>query len=253
MSGLSALSDAPFLLLAGIVLFAGLVHGTLGLGFPMVATPLLALSTDVRSAILITLLPTVAVNLLSIWRGGNWSQSIARHWPLAVWVAFGGVLGSLLILRVNPEPFRLLLAAMILFYLWIQRHRDHPLGLVLGRIRLSYALFGLLAGFLAGTVNVMVPVLIVFALEIGLVANAMVQVFNLCFLTGKATQIAIFATDGILNGTMVAATLPLALVAVLALLVGMRIRDHIPADRFRRWLKALLGAMAGVLIVQTFL
>ena len=42
---------------AAIMLLAGLIHGTLGLGFPLVATPLLALFTDVRTAILITLLP----------------------------------------------------------------------------------------------------------------------------------------------------------------------------------------------------
>ena len=48
------------------MLFAGLVHGTLGLGFPMVATPMLATMMDVRSAILVTLLPTMAVNIASI-------------------------------------------------------------------------------------------------------------------------------------------------------------------------------------------
>jgi len=49
----------------GVMLFAGLVHGTLGLGFPMVATPILATMMDVRSAILVTLLPTMAVNIAS--------------------------------------------------------------------------------------------------------------------------------------------------------------------------------------------
>ena len=51
------------LLIFCTVFFAGLVHGTLGLGFPMVATPLLVLQTDVLSAILIVLLPTLTVNL----------------------------------------------------------------------------------------------------------------------------------------------------------------------------------------------
>ena len=44
--------DTPVLLaVVCVILFAGLVHGTLGLGFPMVATPLLATMMDVRSAI----------------------------------------------------------------------------------------------------------------------------------------------------------------------------------------------------------
>lgn len=59
--------DWPVLLaITAALLFAGLIHGTLGLGFPMVATPILATMMDVRSAILITLLPTMAVNIASI-------------------------------------------------------------------------------------------------------------------------------------------------------------------------------------------
>jgi len=63
-------------LFAGILVFAGLVHGTLGMGFPVVATPLLSLVVDVRTAILLTLLPTVAVNVGSILRGGAFGESI---------------------------------------------------------------------------------------------------------------------------------------------------------------------------------
>ena len=58
----------PWLLaaLALVMVFAGLVHGTLGLGFPVVSTPIIAAMLDVRTAILLTLLPTVAVNVASI-------------------------------------------------------------------------------------------------------------------------------------------------------------------------------------------
>jgi uncharacterized membrane protein YfcA len=70
-----------------VMLVAGLVHGTLGMGFQVVATPMLALFADLRSAILITLLPTDTVNLLSIARGGNWFESLGRFWPLAVRLA----------------------------------------------------------------------------------------------------------------------------------------------------------------------
>jgi hypothetical protein len=85
-----------------IILFAGLVHGTLGLGFPLMATPLLALFVDVRSAILITLLPTVAVNVASILHGGQWRDSIGRYWPLAVYALIGSVVGTSFIVVSDP-------------------------------------------------------------------------------------------------------------------------------------------------------
>ena len=78
---------------AAILFVAGLVHGTLGLGFPLIATPLLARFMDVRSAILITLLPTATVNIASILRGGHWEESIGQFWPLGLYSMLGGAIG----------------------------------------------------------------------------------------------------------------------------------------------------------------
>jgi hypothetical protein len=40
-----------------IFFFAAFIHGSIGFGFPMVATPLLALITDIQTAIILTLIP----------------------------------------------------------------------------------------------------------------------------------------------------------------------------------------------------
>ena len=50
------------------------------LDFP-VSTPLIALLVDVRSAILLTLLPTVAVNIASIVGGKGYGESLKRFGP----------------------------------------------------------------------------------------------------------------------------------------------------------------------------
>ena len=80
---------------------------TLGIGFPMVATPLIALVTDVKTAILLTLVPTLIVNVLSIARGGRWSESLGLHWPLAVYTLIGSILGARLLIVADPEPLTL--------------------------------------------------------------------------------------------------------------------------------------------------
>ena len=59
--------------------------------------------------------------------------------------------------------------------------------------------FGLAAGIAAGSTNVMVPILIIYALELGLGATAMVQVFNMCFLAGKVAQMVMFAAAGLIG------------------------------------------------------
>jgi uncharacterized membrane protein YfcA len=45
-----------------VTAFAALVHGTIGIGFPLIATPLLALFSDVRTAMLLLVVPTMVIN-----------------------------------------------------------------------------------------------------------------------------------------------------------------------------------------------
>ncbi len=248
-----SLSILAWLIAGAIFLLAGLVHGILGLGFPMLATPLLAIMIDIRSAILLTLLPTIIVNLISILRGGRWSESIGRYWPLAVLIPLGAVAGTWLLISIDPSPLRLLLAAVILLHLF----RDRLSGLSLDWVRshtwTAYLVFGLTAGFSAGTVNVMVPLLIIFALQVGMKPLAMVQVFNLCFLAGKTAQIGAFAYSGVRMLPLLAATLPFAGIAAVALLIGMRIRGRVDAQTYREWLHKVLVVMVVVLIAQYIL
>jgi len=247
------LSQSDLLLLFLALALAGLIHGALGLGFSMVATPVLALFMDVQNAILITLFPIISVNLISIYRGGRWRDSIGRYWPLALFAAAGGILGTHTLILSDPSPFRLLLAAIILLYLnlervsrirldWIQ---THPLG--------SMALFGLVGGFLAGTVNVMVPILVIFTLELGLTSTAMVQLFNLCFLAGKISQVGVFSLSGLIDRSLLVTAVPGVAIAIISLLVGMAIRDRIKAETYRRILKRVLLVIACVLIGQYLL
>ena len=242
----------PFLAVASLafVIVAGLVHGTLGLGFPLVATPLLTLVTDVRAAVLMTLLPTVTVNVSSILRGGDWRASIGRFWPLALCALLGGLFGTHLLVVNDPEPFRVALAGLVLLYLVASRGGglrlpwlgSHPTASMLG--------VGLVAGVAAGSTNVMVPILIIYALELDLERKVQVQTFNLCFLAGKLSQMGVFASTGALTGAVLLWTAPLALAAWVALRFGERVRDRIDAATYRRWLRWLLGVLAVVLIGQ---
>ncbi|HHP7233785.1 MAG TPA: sulfite exporter TauE/SafE family protein [Desulfobacterales bacterium] len=251
MPGFESLDPLNLALLLAVLAFAGAVHGALGLGFPMIATPLLALRTDVLSAMLIVLVPTLAVNILSILKGGRWGRSIERFWPLAAFGALGSIAGTRLLVATDPEPYRLVLAAVILLYLNVRRFGVR-MQWVNRRRWLAFGVFGISGGLLAGTVNVMVPALIVFALEAGLAATVTVQVFNFCFLAGKLSQAAVFTAAGLLTPNVLLNTAPLAAVTLLALALGMAVRDRIDAETYRRWLRKVLYLIAVLLVVQFF-
>lgn len=252
---MSLLNEFSYVLVAWAffaILAAGLVHGTLGLGFPLVATPLLALAFDVRSAIIATLLPTVAVNIASVLRGGRWSESIGQFWPLAAWAVVGSLLGTQVLILSDPAPFKLLLAALVLLYLGAARFGSLRMHWTHEHRTVSMFVFGLIAGLAAGTTNVMVPILIIYTLELGLAPTVMVQTFNLCFLAGKLAQIIVFGLSGLLTVNLVLTTLPLAAAALVALFAGIAIRDKIPAGTYRVIVKRVLFGLALILIGQYF-
>ena len=237
-------------MIAFIMIFAGLVHGTLGLGFPMVATPMLAITFDVRTAILITLLPTVGVNLMSIWNSRDSLAQARRFLPLTGFTLIGAILGSYILSQVDPDPFRLVLAGLILLYLWSNQSNRLNLSW-LGKYEFSaMVIFGLLAGLSGGTTNVMVAILVIYFISLDITRNTMVPALNSCFLAGKLSQIAVLSIAGLVSLKLIAETVPLAVIAVLALIVGQCLRDKIAVDTYRQILQGLLAIFALMLVVQ---
>jgi uncharacterized membrane protein YfcA len=230
------------------MLFAGLVHGTLGLGFPMVATPVLAAMMDVRSAILITLLPTMAVNVASIFNSRASLAGARGFAPLIGFTLLGSIAGATVLAITDPAPFRIVLAGLILLYLWngIRISRQW----LESNSWLAMAGFGIVAGLSGGTTNVMVAVLIIFFLSLDTARSTMVPTLNACFLAGKLSQILVLAVAGLVGMRLVIETVPLALAAVAALLIGQRLRERIEVGTYQAILRKLLLLLAIILIYQ---
>jgi uncharacterized membrane protein YfcA len=235
---------------AVVMIVAGLTHGTLGFGFPLISTPMLAMVTDIQTAVLASLFPNLAVNLVSILRGGKWRASIARHWPVAAYVLVGTVAGTRVLIVADPEPLKALLALMIIAYLQQARLRGFGGPWLARNPRTAGVAFGLLAGFLAGTVNVTVPPLVIYFMALGLDALAMTQVLNLCFLVGRSTQAITLGLSGHLGMATFVATAPLTVASLAALYAGLMIQSRIRPPAFQRMLRMVLWAMALILVVQ---
>src|SRR3970040_359662 len=86
---LESLSLALLLWLACVPLLAGLLQGALGFGFPFVATPLIAMVTDIRTAIIIVLLPTVATICVALFSSGPLRATLARFWMMPLYMILG--------------------------------------------------------------------------------------------------------------------------------------------------------------------
>jgi uncharacterized membrane protein YfcA len=248
--GFESLTLPVLVWIAVVMAISGLMQGALGLGFPTVATPLIALVADMRTAIILVLLPCLATVALNVVRGGPLKGVLARFWMMPVYSIAGAAAGTQIFVAYPRFPYALLLAAVIVIYLNLDRIGRTQWRVVQRRPQPFGLLAGLAAGLSEGTANVAAPPLIVYYLALGVTPTVLVQAMNLSFLAGKATQFATLATVGGVPALQWVMTLPLAAIAIAGAMAGIRIRDRIDAATFRRWLKGALLAMAVLLVVQ---
>jgi uncharacterized membrane protein YfcA len=233
-----------------VVFAAGMAHGLSGFGFPLISTPTVALFSEVRAAVLITVVPNIALNLLSAATGAGWRENLRRHWRMPLWVLIGSAAGTQAAIWAPANALRLLLAAMIVVYLKQDRLRVVDWSVIRRHPDAAGAATGLLGGFLSGTVNVMLPPILIYFTTLGLPTLAMTQVMNACFLVGKVSQAAVFAAQGLLTWKLVLLGIPVTLFALAGFGIGLRLRPRIPPKTFGVVIRIVLWLMAGLLVVQ---
>jgi hypothetical protein len=244
------LTQAAWVAVTAVIFAAGLTQGALGFGFPAIATPLLAIITDVKTAIILNLLPNFVVNMISVARGGNWGASLGRYWPVAVWVLVGSFIGARFLIVAPQEPIKLLLAVAIFAYLAQKSLARLDWSWLARKPRLSAAVFGITGGFFSGSVNNSLPPLLIYFMLLGVELTVMTQILNLCFLGGKIVQAATLGAAGAIRVSQALANVPLTIVAVAALWLGARLQRRIRPTTYNRVLRYVLMVIAVILLWQ---
>jgi uncharacterized membrane protein YfcA len=250
MPGLGEFGAATVAWVAIVMLASGFAHGVIGFGFPLIATPLLLLAVDLKVAIVVSLVPTLALTTLNAFHGGRLRESIGRFWFLPLCLGTGSYLGTRLLIVAPSEPFILVLAALVLGFLNLDRLgradapavRRHPIGFAVA--------FGVAAGVFEATVNVAGPALLVFFLLLGMPPRPLVQLLNFSFIAGKSVQLGTWTVNGGITAAQWLTTVPWALVAVAGLFAGRRVHRRVGTETHSRWLRRFLWVMAVLLVVQ---
>jgi uncharacterized membrane protein YfcA len=235
---------------AAVILAAGFLQGALGFGFPFIATPLIALVADMRTAIVAVLLPTLATICVALFASGPLRATLARFWAMPLYAMLGSAVGTWTFVAAPEAPYTLVLALLTLFYLSLDYWGRAEWPVVRRHERAFAPLSGFTSGLFEGTANVAAPPLIIYYLALGLTPVMVVQGLNICFLIGKSTQLTVLATRGGVGLDEWLATLPLAAIGVTGSIIGVRIRNRIEADTFRVWVKRALLVIALGLIAQ---
>ncbi len=243
--------DIEFLLLFSIIVFfSSIVHGSIGFGFGMISTPLVALLTDIQSVIAYIVLPTMLVNIVSIVSEGKFFEALKKFWFIILLMIIGSSIGTLMLLYANSEYFKLLLAFIILVYLFQSLVKIEAAFIAKYPRSSTYGL-GIFGGILSGVTNIVAPLMIIYTLELKYTKKDTIQLSNLCFLFTKIGQFVVLLYYGVYDSQTFGISFLGVFSVILGLYLGIKLKKIIDAKLYTKILKVLLFIIASILIVQT--
>lgn len=236
--------------LALTLFFASIVHGSIGFGFGMISTPIVALFTDMQTTIMYMLIPTMVVNIVSIASEGHFFQALKKFWFIITLMVLGSALGTILLIYTNSELFKLLLAVIIFLYL-LQSMVKIEAAFVSKYPKSSTYGLGILGGVVSGLTNIVAPLMIMYTLELKYSRKDTIQLSNLCFLFTKIGQLSIFLYYGSFTVEDFNISMISVVIGSIGMYLGIKISKKIDAKFYTKILKVLLFIIALTLVVQT--
>jgi uncharacterized membrane protein YfcA len=228
---------------------ASFVKGSVAFGFPLVATPLLALALGVKSAVAVSILPNIVMDVVQVARRGGVRGSLRRVAGLLLFGFAGVVLGTRLLAILSPRAALGVLGVVVLVFVLLSFLGLAPRVPARWERWLSPPV-GLLAGLLGGLTNVPGTPLVIYFHALGMDKGEFVRTVALCFLTYKVVQLGATAWYGLLTGTLLLASVALTLVGLGGFALGLSVQDRMPERTFDRAVLALLGGLGVWLAVE---
>src|SRR5258705_7060044 len=99
-----------------VVLVAAFVKGAIGFGFPALGTSLLSLVVDVKTAVVVLILPNIVMDGIQFARRGTPLATVRRFGILLVAGALGTVLGTRALVVLSSQATTLILGAFVLCF-----------------------------------------------------------------------------------------------------------------------------------------
>src|SRR5262245_42019738 len=135
------------------VLLSAVVKGAIGFGFPTLGTPLLALVVDVKTAVVLLIVPNIAMDSLQAVRHGGVFATLRRFAVLIAGGALGTIVGTRLLAVLSARTATLLLGATVVGVVLLSVTRWSP-RVSAARARWLDGPVGVATGIIGGITNV---------------------------------------------------------------------------------------------------
>ncbi len=230
------------------VLVGSLVKSVTGMGFPIIAAPIMSLYTGPATAIAVIAIPNAAQNL-----GIAWSHRHAHAETEGLSVFCGvGVLGAVagaLTLGVVPEDLTSAVLVVAIAAWVLQTLRRPDLVVRPEQRSLANPLAGALAGVFQGAAGISGPIVAAWHHGLRLSREAFILSIATAFLLTGTAQIAVLGARGELSGRLgVSAVLTIIVLGTIP--IGSRLRDRLSGPAFERLVLVMVAASGLGLLVD---
>jgi uncharacterized protein len=237
-------------LVAAVVLGAAFVKGAIGFGFPALGTPLLSLVVDVKTAVVVLILPNIAMDGIQFARRGTPRATARRFAILLLAGAFGMVLGTRALVILSSQAATLILGVFVLGFVALNAsglaprvppHWERWLG----------APAGFIAGIIGGITNAPATALVLYFQAIGLSKADFVSSVAFTFFFYKVVQLGAVAWYGLLPWSLLWPSLALTAVGLVGFAVGLRVQDRLDQRGFNRAVLGFLALLGAWLLIRS--
>ena len=236
------IDPSSLILVAAVLLLAGMVKGVVGLGLPTVTLALLTPTLGLAEAMTAMLLPSFLTNVQQMLAGGGVGAMLRRFWPFLAAVALGTVLTGNAVAVVATSSLVIVLGASIALYAALglltppwPRPGRHEVWLGPASGLATGALTGMTGSFVIPSVPYLQ------ALDLG--RDRLVQAMGATFTVATVALAAALGGYGLIPQGMLLGSAVGVIPAVLGVEIGRRVRHRLPELVFRRVLFAALLLM----------
>jgi uncharacterized membrane protein YfcA len=227
----------------------GFTKGVISWGFPLVSLPILTIALPPTSAIFLLFFPIIFANIREI-KIKNW-KNYKKLIPFSLGIFCGIIIGSVIFHTSNSDIISIAIGITIIIcgvinFVGFKINEKYLLKPFFG---LSY---GLVSGIIGGMTTVLGPFMIIYLVSLNLSKNIFSEFVSLAVFS---TLIPLYGMFFIYQDVVISDFFASGLAIIPALLMqflGLKIRNIIPQEKFRKMTLTLLITVGFLVIFKNF-
>lgn len=231
--------DAPmwttevYLFIGLAFMVAGLIKGTVGLGFPTVILAMLSLSLGVREAMALMLLPCFLTNVWQAFSGGNMAKILRRIWPLLICASITIWLTTSIVGTMETRLLSCLLGLVVCTYALTGLTSPRCISPGNNEYWMT-PVIGTVNGMVTGLTGTFVVPGVLYLQSLRMTRDALVQAMGILFLVSTTALGVGLSGHDLLNTSYLLISTLAVVPAFIGMALGRRVRRCIPEKRFAR-------------------